>query len=99
MEEEKILEKRKERRKEFLDWDIEKDLPLHVGPYDLERTDEQEGRIYQAFRWIDRSSGWQIKAVFDEEISQELEECSEEDIRIVYDMVKALVKSLAKRQH
>ncbi len=67
MEEEKILEKRKERRKEFLDWDIEKDLPLHVGPYDLERTDEQEGRIYQAFRWIDRSSGWQIKAVFDEE--------------------------------
>ena len=37
--------------------------------------------------------------VFDEEISQELEECSEEDIRIVYDMVKALVKSLAKRQH
>lgn len=39
------------------------------------------------------------KAVFDEEISQELEECSEEDIRIVYDMVKALVKSLAKRQH
>ena len=39
------------------------------------------------------------KAVFDEEISQELEECSEEDIRIVYDMVKALVKSLAKRKH
>ena len=37
--------------------------------------------------------------VFDEEISQELEECSEEDIRIVYDMVKALVKSLAKRKH
>ena len=40
-----------------------------------------------------------VKAVFDEEISQELEECSEEDIRIVYDMVKALVKSLAKRKH
>lgn len=39
------------------------------------------------------------KAVFDEEISQKLEECSEEDIRIVYDMVKALVKSLAKRKH
>ena len=39
------------------------------------------------------------KAVFDEEISQELEECSEEDIRIVYYMVKALVKSLAKRKH
>ena len=39
------------------------------------------------------------KVVFDEEISQELEECSEEDIRIVYDMVKALVKSLAKRKH
>lgn len=38
------------------------------------------------------------KVVFDEEISQELEECSEEDIRIVYDMVKALVKSLAKRK-
>lgn len=39
------------------------------------------------------------KAVFDEEISRELQECSEEDIRIVYDVVKALVKSLAKRKH
>lgn len=39
------------------------------------------------------------KVVFDEEISQELKECSEEDIRIVYDMVKALVRSLAKRKH
>lgn len=39
------------------------------------------------------------KVVFDEEISQELKECNEEDIRIVYDMVKALVKSLAKRKH
>ena len=39
------------------------------------------------------------KVVFDEEISQELKECNEEDIRIVYDMVKALVKILAKRKH
>ena len=46
-----------------------------------------------------RASDEEGKVVFDEEISQELEECSEEDIRIVYDMVKALVKSLAKRKH
>ena len=39
------------------------------------------------------------RAVFDQEISQELESCSEEDIRIVYDLVRALVASLNKRKN
>lgn len=38
------------------------------------------------------------KAVFEEEISQELKKCSEDDIRIVYDMVRALIASLGKRR-
>ena len=36
--------------------------------------------------------------IYDEKISQELKACSEEDIKIVYETVKALVDSLCKRK-
>lgn len=74
------LEKRREsRRRMFLEWEIEKDLPSKVGPYVLKRIDYptkedrekdrsiRNSRIYTAFAWEDADTGWQVKAIFDEE--------------------------------
>lgn len=39
------------------------------------------------------------RLIFEEEISKELKKCSQEDIRIIYDVIKTLVKSMAERKH
>ena len=67
MEDQKTVDGRHARQKAFAEWNIEKELPAHIGSYSLERVDEQDGRVYKAFRWKDKKSGWEIRAVFDEE--------------------------------
>lgn len=64
---EKTKKAREERRQLFMDWDIEKELPQQIGPYHLKRIDVQQERIYFAFGWVDEKSGWQIRALYDEE--------------------------------
>jgi hypothetical protein len=66
-EQEKLEKERAERRKLFLDWPIEKELPQTIGEYNLSRIDKQEGRIYYAFGWKGQENGWEIRALFDEE--------------------------------
>lgn len=58
---------RAERRQQFMDWDIDKELPSSVGTYELKRIDKQEGRIYFAFAYVDSVTGWEVRALFDEE--------------------------------
>lgn len=65
--EDKLEQERAERRQKFLDWDIEKELPLDIEGYKLKRLDRQEGRIYFAFCWENEKNGWQVRALFDEE--------------------------------
>ena len=67
MADDNLEKERAERRQKFLDWDIEKELPAQIGEYKLKRLDRQEGRIYFAFCWEDEKTGWQIRALFDEE--------------------------------
>lgn len=67
MADDKLEKARAERRQKFLDWDIEKELPAEIGGYKLKRLDRQEGRIYFAFCWEDEKTGWQVRALFDEE--------------------------------
>ena len=64
---EKTKAAREKRRQLFMDWDIENELPADIGPYHLQRIDTQQDRIYYAFGWIDEKSGWQIRALYDEE--------------------------------
>lgn len=70
MDNQKTLDEKSAEKKAFIEWDIENDLPSNIGPYVLERTDEQDGRIYKAFRWIDHQSGWEVRAVFDGETAE-----------------------------
>lgn len=65
--EDKLEQERAERRQKFLDWDIEKELPLDIEGYKLKRLDRQEGRIYFAFCWENEKNGWQVRALYDEE--------------------------------
>lgn len=65
--EEKLRQERAERRQKFLDWDIEKELPAEIGDYRLERIDKQEERIYYAFGWFGKETGWAVRVLFDEE--------------------------------
>ena len=67
MADDKLEKERAERRQKFLDWDIEKELPTEIGEYKLKRMDRQEGRIYYAFCWEGQKTGWQVRALFDEE--------------------------------
>ncbi|MEE3452690.1 hypothetical protein [Dialister sp.] len=67
MADDKLEKARAERRQKFLDWDIEKELPTEIGEYKLKRLDRQEGRIYFAFCWENEKTGWQVRALFDEE--------------------------------
>lgn len=62
-----LTEDQKKRRQAFLDWDVESRLPAVIGDYHFRRTDRQEGRIYQAFSYVSDSTGWEVKALFDEE--------------------------------
>lgn len=66
-EADKKTQEREERRKLFLEWDIENALSPLVGTYKLERIDVQEERIYHAFQWKDEESGWTVQVLFDEE--------------------------------
>lgn len=63
----KKAQERAERRKLFLEWDIESTLPKQVGNFHLSRTDRQEERLYHAFQWEDHNTGWIVEALFDEE--------------------------------
>lgn len=65
--EDKLEQERAERRQKFLDWDIENELPVNIEGYRLKRLDRQEGRIYFAFCWENEETGWQVRALFDEE--------------------------------
>jgi len=64
---EKLEAARKERRDLFSGWNIEKELPEAIGPYQLHRIDAQDGRVYDAFAWTDKETGWEARIVFDEE--------------------------------
>lgn len=64
---EKTKAAREKRRQLFMDWDIETELPTDIGPYHLQHIDKQQDRIYYAFGWIDEKSGWQVRALYDEE--------------------------------
>ena len=76
---EKLEKEREERRKLFLSWDIENDLPCEVGDYVLKRIDfptmedrktgkvKTDIRVYTAFAWENEKNGWMVKAIFDEE--------------------------------
>lgn len=63
----KIKEERNERRELFLKWEIEKELPQNIGEFRLKRIDVQEDRKYYAFSYIGEKTGWEVKALFDEE--------------------------------
>ena len=63
----KLEKERQERRKKFLDWDAEHELPQDIGDYHFKRLDQQEGRIYYAFGWINEKNGWKVRVLFDEE--------------------------------
>ena len=74
---EKLEKEREERRKLFLSWDIENDLPCEVGDYVLKRIDfptmedrktgkvKTDIRVYTAFAWENEKNGWMVKAIFD----------------------------------
>lgn len=62
-----LTEDQKKRRQGFLDWDAEHRLPASVEDYRFRRVDRQEGRIYHAFSYVSDSTGWEVKALFDEE--------------------------------
>lgn len=66
-EDEKLKQEREKRRQGFLDWKVEDELPREVGEYKLHRIDKQDGRIYYAFGWTGERTGWDIRAIFDEE--------------------------------
>lgn len=63
----KKVQEREERRRMFLEWNIENTLPEQVGNYRLSRTDRQEERLYHAFQWEDSDTGWAVEVIFDEE--------------------------------
>lgn len=65
--EDKLQKERVERRQKFLDWEIEKELPVEIGEYKLHRIDRQEERIYFAFGWQSEETGWEVRVLFDEE--------------------------------
>ena len=46
VDDEKLKAEREARRKLFMDWDIEKELPADISGYKLHRIDKQDGRIY-----------------------------------------------------
>ncbi|HAT55988.1 MAG TPA: hypothetical protein DCS74_00200 [Veillonellaceae bacterium] len=60
-------EKREKRRQLFLNWNIEKELPEKIGEYRLGRTDVQDHGIYRAFAYTEKTCGWSVQAIFDEE--------------------------------
>lgn len=62
-----LTEDQAKRRQGFLDWDVEHILPEAVGDYRFRRLDRQEGRIYYAFAYVSESTGWAVRALFDEE--------------------------------
>lgn len=62
-----LTEDREKRRQGFLDWDVEHELPEAVGDFHFRRLDRQEGRIYYAFSYVSDSTGWEVRALFDEE--------------------------------
>lgn len=62
-----LTEDQQKRRQGFLDWDVEHTLPPIIGDYHFERVDQQEGRLYYAFQYVSESTGWQVRALFDEE--------------------------------
>lgn len=62
-----LTEDQKKRRQGFLDWDAEERLPASVGDFHFKRIDKQEGRIYYAFAYVSESTGWEVRALFDEE--------------------------------
>lgn len=76
---EKLEKEREERRKQFLSWEIENDLPREVGDYILRRIDfptaedrnagkvKTDSCVYTAFAWENEKNGWMVKAIFDEE--------------------------------
>lgn len=61
-----LTEKQKKRRQAFLDWDLS-GLPETIGTFHRKRIDRQEGRIYYAFGYEDEETGWEARALFDEE--------------------------------
>ena len=67
VDDEKLKAEREARRKLFMDWDIEKELPADISGYKLHRIDKQDGRIYYAFGWTNEENGWEVRALFDEE--------------------------------
>ena len=58
VDDEKLKAEREARRKLFMDWDIEKELPADISGYKLHRIDKQDGRIYYAFGWTNEENGW-----------------------------------------
>ena len=62
-----LTEAQAKRRQAFLDWDVEHELPGAVGDFHFQRIDRQEGRIYYAFAYVSESTGWTVRALFDEE--------------------------------
>lgn len=62
-----LTEAQQKRRQGFLDWDVEHRLPAAIGDYRLRRVDRQDGRVYTAFAYVSDSTGWEVKALFDEE--------------------------------
>lgn len=62
-----LTEEQAKRRQAFLDWNVESVLPETVGDYRFHRVDRQEGRIYYAFSYVNEATGWEVKALFDEE--------------------------------
>lgn len=62
-----LTEDQEKRRRRFLDWDAECHLPAAVGDFHFRRIDQQEGRIYYAFAYVSESTGWEVRALFDEE--------------------------------
>lgn len=67
VDDEKLKAEREARRKLFMDWDIEKELPADISGYKLHRIDKQDGRIYYAFGWTNEENGWEVRALFEEE--------------------------------
>ena len=62
-----LTEEQAKRRQAFLDWNVESVLPETVGDYRFRCVDRQEGRIYYAFSYVNEATGWEVKALFDEE--------------------------------
>lgn len=62
-----FTEEQEKRRRGFIDWNVENELPSQVGDFHFQRIDQQEGRIYYAFAYVSESTGWAVRALFDEE--------------------------------